>query len=63
MICKRCNSKCPQRDSGYCLHCQIATDLEAKLGKPLAEAGIREGFPDWEPPTKSDHIKKKGVQR
>jgi len=52
MICKRCGTKCPERESGYCFHCLVSTDLEKalseKAGKPvtLAEVGIIEGFPD-----------------
>jgi len=25
------------------------------VGKPLADAGIEEGFPDWKKPTKADY--------
>jgi len=52
MICKRCGTKCPEREHGYCFHCQIATDMEKalseKAGRPitLAEAGVIEGFPE-----------------
>lgn len=52
MICKRCNTKCPERPEGYCFHCLIATDMEKalseKAGRPitLAEAGVVEGFPE-----------------
>ena len=54
MICKRCGSSCPQRDSGYCLHCQVATEIEKALGKTLKEAGIGEGFPGWRKPMRKD---------
>lgn len=50
MICKRCGSECSERESGYCLHCQIATDLEATSGKTIEAMGIQEGFPDWQKP-------------
>lgn len=52
MICKRCGTRCPKRETGYCFHCIVATDLEKalseKAGRPitLAQVGIDEGFPD-----------------
>lgn len=60
MICKRCGTRCPERPHGYCFHCQIAVNLETALsvraGKPmtLKDAGIKEGFPDYEKPHKGD---------
>lgn len=51
MICGRCGSECSERPSGYCLHCQIAVDLEEALGVPLAQAGVQEGFPDYKKPS------------
>jgi len=50
MKCKRCGGDCPERPEGYCLHCLVATDLEKALGKTLKEAGVEEGFPDWQEP-------------
>ena len=58
MICNRCGSRCPPRESGYCLHCQIAVDIEEGIGKSLKEAGVDEGFPDWEKPKKGDSPRK-----
>ena len=54
MICKRCGTGGVQRESGYCLHCQIAVDLESASGKTIKEMGVDEGFPDWQKPTKKD---------
>lgn len=60
MICKRCGSGCPERPEGYCFHCLVTTDLEQalseKVGKPitLSEAGVQEGFPDWQKPSRKD---------
>ena len=54
MICKRCGSSCPLREGGYCFHCKVGTDLEKRLGKSLKDAGVDEGFPDWQKPTKAD---------
>ena len=62
MICKRCGTRCPPRESGLCFHCQVTNDLERALsrevGKPitLAEAGVDEGFPDWGKPQKGDKL-------
>jgi hypothetical protein len=60
MICNRCGTRCPPSDSGLCFHCQVGHELQQaisqKAGKAitLAEAGIREGFPDWQKPKKRD---------
>jgi len=54
MICKRCGSRCPPHEGGYCFHCLVSTDLEKALGKSLKDAGIAEGFPDWEKPRRGD---------
>ena len=51
MICKRCGTGGVTRVEGFCLHCQIAVDIEKELGCTLAEAGVDEGFPDWQKPT------------
>ena len=50
MICKRCGTGGFARDGNYCLHCQIAVDIEEAIGKKLADAGVDEGFPDWQKP-------------
>ena len=51
-ICRRCGTGGVTRESGYCLHCQIAIDIEAMSGKPIKEMGIEEGLPDYKKPTK-----------
>lgn len=51
MICKRCGSECPERESGYCFHCQVG--LESGLidkETNLPHKGVQEGFPDWQKP-------------
>jgi len=62
MICKRCGSDCPERPEGYCLHCLVGTDIEKalsdKVGKPitLSQAGVDEGFPDWQKPSRKSKL-------
>lgn len=57
MICSRCGSRCPLRENGLCFHCRVGTDIEKAIGKPLGEAGVDEGLPDWEKPKKGDKPK------
>jgi len=63
MICKRCGTRYHFTESGLCFHCEVATNLENAIsevkGKPvtLVEAGVSEGFPDWEKPRKDDKLK------
>ncbi len=54
MICKRCGTGGFSREGGYCLHCQLAIDIETSIGTTLEKAGVDEGFPDWQKPTKKD---------
>jgi len=54
MICKRCGSKCPTRQSGMCFHCQVAVDLDEATGGKISDGTIKEGFPEWQKPTKYD---------
>ena len=54
MICSRCGTRCPPRPDGLCFHCHVAEGIEKAIGKPLAEAGISEGFPDYHKPKKGD---------
>jgi hypothetical protein len=62
MICKRCGTRCPPKKEGYCFHCLVATDIERALSEKageditLTQAGVIEGFPDWEKPKKADRF-------
>ncbi len=55
MICKRCGSGCPNKPGGYCFHCLVGLGLglvNKETNLPIE--GVKEGFPDWEKPTKKD---------
>ena len=54
MICKRCETECPERETGLCLHCQIAVDIDKATGGKISDGTIAEGFPDWEQPSGSN---------
>jgi len=60
VVCKRCGSACPERETGYCLHCQLAVGL--RLGKPDSpeivddlRGKVFEGYPDWEKPVNKEN--------
>jgi len=54
MICKRCGGACPERESGYCFHCQVSVDLDEATGGKISDSTIKEGNPDWQKPHKGD---------
>ncbi len=55
MICVRCGSGTPYRETGYCLHCEIgvASGLIDPNTHTIRE-GVAEGFPDWHEPSAAD---------
>jgi len=54
MICKRCETRCPIRESGLCLHCEVAVALDEATGGKISDGTIKEGNPDWQKPRKGD---------
>lgn len=56
MICKRCETRCPVRDTGLCLHCEVAVTLDEATGGKISDCTIREGNPDWQKHHKGDRF-------
>lgn len=55
MICIRCGTGTPYRETGYCLHCEIG--VASGLIDPdthKIRGGVAEGFPDWQKPSLKD---------